>query len=146
MSKRTTLKVIKRRPPTTARGNSRFGNVNSMVSGVYADLSRRNVDQRSKLAKILRGIEGELVSAIGGDPSPQQKILIDRAVYKIARCTMFEAAHLTGQGEGADEHYLAWSNSLRLDLQALGLKRVPKAVQSLAEYLEQEDKHEETQA
>jgi hypothetical protein len=41
-------------------------------------------------------------------------------VYKLFRLTLFEAATLAGD-QGADEHYLAWSNSLRLDLLALGL-------------------------
>jgi len=126
------MRIIKKNPTAGGAPGALCGNDNALKAGVYADLSRRNVDQRSKLAKALRAIEGELVAAIGGDPSPQEKVLIDRAVYKIARCTMFEAAHLTGQGDGADEHYLAWSNSLRLDLQALGLHRREKKIMDIA--------------
>jgi hypothetical protein len=83
----------------------------------------------------MRSVGGDLVSALGGDLTPQQRILVDRIVYKLARCTLFECATLTTQSEPADEHYLAWANSLRHDLALLGLQRVAKDLPSLQTYL-----------
>ena len=96
-----------------------------------------NLDQRTRLAKALSAAESALVSALGGDLSPQELILVDRIVYKLARITLFEIATLTGKGrtEDTDKIYLAWSNSLRLDLQALGLKRRQKEVAELTTYI-----------
>jgi hypothetical protein len=133
VTRRTPIALLKKPAPTGRKGGQ-LANDNAVTSGVYGDLSRRNLDQRSKLARALREIEGELVSAIGGNPSPQQTILIHRIVYKLARITFFEASTLAGD-KGADEHYLAWSNSLRLDLQAIGLDRVPPPTPTLADYL-----------
>ena len=70
------------------------------------------------------------------DRADQEKILVDRVVYKLARCTLAEASHFSGES-GADDHYIAWSNSLRLDLQALGLERREKNVMELGEYVKQ---------
>jgi hypothetical protein len=133
MSRRVPIELLKKNPRDGRKGG-RLANTNAVKHGAYGDLSKRNLDQRSKLARALREVEGELVDAVGGDPSPQEKILIDRVVFKLARVTLFEAETLTG-GNGADEHYLAWSNSIRLDLQAIGLKRAPKPVPSLQEFL-----------
>ncbi len=115
----------------------------ALKSGFYSDLSRRNINQNSKLARVLRKMEAELVSALGGHETvtPQEKILIDRVVYKLARCTLAEAAYFNGDG-GADEHYLAWSNSLRLDLQALGLERRAKKIMDLQSFLNQQSQVE----
>jgi len=138
MPRRYPLRVIKKRPPATKTGGAPKNNANALKSGVYADLSRRNIDQRTKLARALHAVEADLVSALGGAEAitPQEKILVDRVVYKLARCTLAEASHFAGES-GADDHYLAWSNSLRLDLQALGLDRRVKDVMDLGEYVKQ---------
>ena len=46
-----------------------------------------------------------------------------------------EAAIFNDIGKPDTTQYLAWSNSLRLDLQALGLERRKKGAMSLAEYM-----------
>jgi hypothetical protein len=135
MPKKTPLRVVKKYVPGIHEVGAPNGNSNAVVHGCYADLSSRNLDGRTKLARALRAVEGDLVSAVGGNPTPQETIIIQRVVYKLARCTMFEAASLNGQGKPADEHYLAWANSLRLDLVALGLQRREKQVMSLHAYL-----------
>jgi hypothetical protein len=109
-----TLAMVKKLPGSKKHGG-REKNANSLKTGVYADLSHRNMDQRSRFAKALNRVEADLVSAIGGDPSPQEIILIQRVVYKTARCFLFEAAALSGQLEASsasDQYYIAWSNSL----------------------------------
>src|SRR5215831_16927249 len=119
MTKRVPIRVLKK-PTHTGRVGAPIGNNNPMTTGIYADLSSRNLDGRSKLARAMRAVKADLTMAVGNDPSPQRRMLIDRCVYKLFRITLFEAATLAGD-QGADEHYLAWSNSLRLDLLALGL-------------------------
>ena len=82
-----------------------------------------------------------MVSTIGGDPTPQESILIDRIVFKMLRCTLYEMATLQGKTNGGSDHiYLAWANSLRLDLQSLGLSRKTKDVIDLSHYLKKHTK------
>jgi hypothetical protein len=142
MPRKTRLAVIKKSTRTNGEGAPR-GNGNNLKFGAYADLSDRNIDQRSKLARALKAIENDLVNSLGGNPSPQEMILLQRVVAKVARCTLFESAAFTGQGNPADEHYLAWANSLRHDLCALGLKARPKVLPSLAEYLAERESESE---
>ncbi len=138
MPKKTPLR-LRRKSGKTGQIGPPKNNTNAAKSGAFADLRRRNLDQRTKLARALRSVEAELVSALGGDPSPQEIILVDRAVYKLARITLFEAATVTGEGrtEETDKIYLAWANSLRLDLQALGLERRQKQVMELGAYVKE---------
>lgn len=133
MTKRVPIRVLKK-PTIGGTPEKRKRTTSAMVTGIYGDLSGRNLDQRSKLAKALRVTTDALIETIGGKPSPPQRILIDRAVYKMARCSLFESATLAGEN-GSDEHYLAWANSLRLDLIALGLDQVDSPVPSLQDYI-----------
>jgi hypothetical protein len=90
------------------------------------------------LVKFIRHAENSIISALGGreNITPQQRIIINRAAYKAARCRLFEAAAIAEDGTThADHYYLAWTNSLRTDLLALGLNRVPRPVQDLQSYL-----------
>jgi hypothetical protein len=136
MPRRTPLRLRRKTTQSGKKGPPKR-NLNALKSGAFADLGRRNLDQRTKLAKALRAVEGELVAALGGDPTPQEQILIQRVGYKLARITLFEAATLTGESpsDHVDKVYLAWSNSLRLDLQALGLERRQKDVTELTAYM-----------
>ena len=57
------------------------------------------------------------------------------------RYTLYEMATLQGSTNGGSDHiYLAWANSLRLDLQALGLTRKTKSVVDLPTYLDRQAK------
>jgi len=132
MTKRVPIRVLKK-PATTGQIGAPIGNDNKLVSGIYADLAGRNLDQRSKLARAMRAVKADLTMAVGNDPSPQRRMLIDRCIYKLFRLTLFEAATLAGE-KGADEHYLAWANSLRLDLLALGLDHMKPKTPDLAAY------------
>src|SRR5215471_7588575 len=108
MTKRVPIRVMKK-TTDTGRVGAPTGNSNAMVAGIYADLSSRNLDGRSKLARAMRAVKADLMMAVGSDPSPQKRILIDRVTYKLFRITLFEAATLAGE-KNADEHYLAWAN------------------------------------
>lgn len=94
---------------------------------IWIDFKRVKLDQRSKLAKTIKFIRGELVRHVGGAPSVAQSILIDRVVYKTIKCYLWETNFFSEREQGSRDHYLALANSLRLDLALLGLaeKEVP---------------------
>jgi hypothetical protein len=110
-------------------------NGNAIKDGFYADIVPQNLDWRKKLTKSFRAVQSALTLSIGGEPSPQQMILIDSIAYKFVRCCLFEISVLKGESDSGQEHYLALSNSLRHDLIALGLQRVAKDVPSLQAYI-----------
>ena len=59
------------------------GNKNALVHGLHsykAMLNGDGLDQRTSLFKALREKEQELVTALGGDPSPQEQAIISDSV------------------------------------------------------------------
>ncbi len=128
---------LKKRQSKTGKKGGQYGNTNSQKHGAFAQIDLRKIDLRTREAKNLAAAKDLLIAALGGDPTPQESILIDRVVFKMLRCTLYEMATLQGQtGGGSDHIYLAWANSLRLDLQALGLSRKTKSVMDLTNYLD----------
>ncbi len=113
------------------------GNDNAVRHGGYRQL--RQLDGRSREAKIIREIQAALVDALGGDPSPQQILIIQRACVKALRCAAMEHEILSRDGDVPDslQHdYLRWSRELRSDLLALGLDRRSAEVADLKSYLQ----------
>jgi hypothetical protein len=91
--------------------------------------SRRNnltsVDGRCRVARCMRDFARELERHLGGNPTPAQRILIREASIKDAKLTMMVDRILSETEPDMDcatRTYLAWANSLRRDLEALGLK------------------------
>ena len=124
------------------------GNLNGVRHGLYslrALLSGDGLDQRTSLYKALREKERELISSLGGEPSPQEKAIIADTVK-----TMLFLGSL--------DHYLTGLKSLvrkgrvhcvlsertrlaahmRENLKTLGLKRVAKPL-TLADLLAEGD-------
>ncbi len=102
------------------------------------DLSRENLDGRTKIARTLREIETTLVTALGGDPSPQEIMLIKRASVKAVRCSLVERHLLAVNADVSQslrDDYLRWARELRSDLLALGLERRQRNVTDLQSYL-----------
>ena len=87
--------------------------------------SFKNLDGRTRTAKAFIKVRRELKSALGGDLSPQESILVDRVVFLLYKITTFENAMLQGHGssESVDAYFLAWVNTLRRTLESLGLER-----------------------
>ncbi len=83
------------------------------------------LDRRSKVGRLFRTTVNDLSAQIGGDPSPAQALLIQAAALKAARLYLLSEKLLNGGdlSEGSDHSALAWLNSMRLDLSALGLER-----------------------
>jgi hypothetical protein len=89
------------------------------------------MDRRSHLYRGLLAIKQSLIDELGGSITAQEALLVERATFKTVRCFLFEKAMLEGLDVKTDERYLAWANSLRLDLMALGLKRRAKNIDDL---------------
>jgi hypothetical protein len=83
------------------------------------------VDGRCRVARQIREFSASLVEHVGGAPTPAQAVLIREASLKNAKVVMLADKILEGAELDLDlaaRCYLAWSNSLRRDLEALGLK------------------------
>ena len=114
----------------------REGNTNALKHGAYRQLTC--LDARTREARYLAGLEATLVSALGGDPSPQQILLIRRVCVKALRCSLLEQEIIVKNGRfprTVGEDYLRWSRDLRLDLQALGIEKRMKRVVDLQDYI-----------
>ena len=93
---------------------------------------------RTRQARALRQIEAELATSLGGEPSPQQVLIIQRASVKAIRCALAEVAILAGTAsDRLSEDWLRWSRELRADLLALGLERRTRTVTDLKSYVEE---------
>jgi len=114
-----------------------------IVHGLYADLAKRKIDGRTKLAKAMREARDGLTQLFhGGETNAAAALLIDRILYKALKLTLYEAQDLKGMdgiSPGSESRYLNMSNSLRDDIRlliALAEKQAPeKTVPDLHEYL-----------
>lgn len=93
-----------------------------LKTAFWVDFRRLRLDKRTKLAKTIAFLRKELTNHVGGEPSIAQSILIDRVVHKVVKAHLYEQGFLSNPEQGNRDHYLALVNSLRLDLQALGLQ------------------------
>jgi hypothetical protein len=100
------------------------------------DQSLTDVDRRTRAGRVMKSVILELTAHIG-DASAPQRLLVQCAALKATRLALLTDELLDGTppSEGSDHHALAWLNSLRLDLQALGLERKEPATLDLAAYL-----------
>ena len=95
------------------------------------------LDRRTNAAKVLKKITSDLLDHLG-DPTAPQRLIVQGAAFKALRVALFADRMLNDDdapSEKGDHNLLAWSNSLRLDLQALGLERRERATIDLATYL-----------
>jgi hypothetical protein len=96
------------------------------------------VDGRCRVARTVRDFARELVVHVGSDPTPAQRVLIREASIKNAKLGLLVDQILEGDGLDVDlatRCYLAWSNSLRRDLEVLGLKGPEKKLPELGQFL-----------
>lgn len=105
--------------------------------GAYStDASLRNIDERTAEGKLMRAVRDELVHHMGGVPSYPEQLLIQAISLKAVRLSHFARLLLAGNAEGSDERFLAFSNSLRLDLAQLGMKAPRAELPSLSQYID----------
>lgn len=112
-------------------------------SGVWLDFKAVKLDGRTKLAQALRNMKAALAKHVGGEPSIAETILIDRITHKVVKAYIYETNYFSSPELGSKDHYLALVNSLRLDLQALGLNQKEKKILDLTEYLRKKQSREE---
>jgi hypothetical protein len=117
------------RPSKARRKRRRIGAFSKRLT--FSDL-----DRRTNAGKYVNSIKNALEAQIG-TPSPGQQILIKLVAVKMLRCEMMYDRVLS-QPDGGDlqdrveNYFLAWSNSVRRDLQALGvLESSPNAIDEL---------------
>jgi hypothetical protein len=128
------------------------GSRNAIKHGVYSAkklLNGKTIDKRSTLFKSLREREQEYISALGGDPSPQEMAIITDAVmndFYIAHCDNYLLKLKSLMRKGKPHPCLAIRNGLaaqrRADLQAIGLHRRTKPTQSASAILAAEQEVE----
>jgi hypothetical protein len=118
-----------RRPSMARRKKHRIGAFSRRLT--FSDL-----DGRTNAGKYVNSIKHGLEAQIG-NPSQGQQILIKLVAVKMLRCEMMYERVLS-QPDGGDlqdrveNYFLAWSNSVRRDLQALGvLESSPNAIDEL---------------
>ena len=95
------------------------------------------LDFRTREGKFARAIQDELTQHVGGQPNAAQQLLIRLASIKALRLALMSDFVLTEHSisERDDRQFLAWANSLRRDLDVLGLTRRVKSSPRLAEIL-----------
>ena len=121
------------------------GNKYALRHGLYslrAMLNGDGLDMRTSLYRALAEKESELTSALGGDPSPQEKAIIADTVKTMLYVGSLDA-YLMGLKslvrKGRVHNVLIertrLAGHLRENLKTLGLKRVPKEIPDLAKEL-----------
>jgi hypothetical protein len=84
----------------------------------------------------MKGVICSLTEQIGS-PTTAQALLIQSCALKATRLSLLSEQLLAGNppSEGSDHHCLAWLNSMRLDLMALGLERRERQILDLHGYM-----------
>jgi hypothetical protein len=122
------------------------GNKKRLTHGLYsykATLEGSTVDKRTSLYQAIKAKEMELVSALGGDPSPQQQAIINDTVKVMLYVGSLDGYLMglkslvrKGRCHPVVEMRTRLAAHLRENLKTLGLKRVPTDIQNLSRLLE----------
>jgi hypothetical protein len=106
-------------------------------------LSFAQLDLRTAEGQYADDVRTALTEGLGHSPSPAQQILIQMAALKLLRCELLCRQILSAESiqDRHDHHFLAWSNSVRRDLEALSGLRPAAAtpvdpMQALSNHLE----------
>jgi hypothetical protein len=85
-----------------------------------------NLDRRSHCGRMFRDLTESLHQQLGDSPTPAQRLIVQSAAVKAVRMSLASEQIMAMESSVADidREWLAWSNSLKQDLQALGLKAV----------------------
>lgn len=96
------------------------------------------LDSRTREGRFAKVVREELISHLGGQPTAPQVLLIETATLMALRVALLSRHVLSEEAlrERDDRQLVAWMNSLRLTLVALGIERPIQAAPSLASYIE----------
>ena len=125
-----------------------------MRHGYYAlliTLKKGHLDRRTLLGRYQMDQEKELAAALGGDPSPQEAVLIRDTVKSMLYLGSIDA-YLTGLKSAVKRGHLhpiitqrtKLAGHIRENLKALGLKRVQKQI-TLEDILNEDQPSEQEQ-
>jgi hypothetical protein len=122
------LPARQRRPSMARRKKRRIGAFSKRLA--FSDL-----DGRTNAGKFVNSIKSDLEAQIG-NPSPGQQILIKLIAIKVLRCEMMYDQVLSKPNGGdlqdrVENYFLAWSNSVRRDLEALGVLDASSGIDAL---------------
>ncbi len=122
------------------RGNSRVTGMakNTRQIGPYSgEKALTRLDLRTREGRYLRAIQDELTAQVGDDPTAAEKLLIRLASLKALRVALMAPKIMTSEAidERADRQFLAWANSLRRDLDTLGIAKRAQSSPRLADLL-----------
>ena len=122
------LSARQRRPSMAKRKKRRIGAFSRRLS--FSDL-----DGRTNAGKFANSIKNDLERQIG-NPGPAQQILIKLIAVKVLRCEMMYDQVLSSPNGGnlqdrVENYFLAWANSIRRDLEALGVLEAPSDADAL---------------
>jgi hypothetical protein len=111
------------------------------------DQAITDVDRRTREGRFLKTVTTELINHLGDATAPQ-RLLVQAAALKATRMMLLTDQLLAGVplSEGSDHHALAWLNSMRPDLMAIGLERKGPASIDLREYLRSQTEVSVTEA
>lgn len=106
-------------------------------------------DGRSKESRFLRALREKLREALGGDPSPQQLLIIEMLIRQVAILSVGHTWSQANEGALINKRKKAFapivlemlriSGSIASHLQALGLERKAKPVVTLAEIMKSKE-------
>jgi len=123
------------------------GNKNRLTHSFYtykAMLNGDGLDQRTSLFKAMREKEQELITALGGDPSPQERTIITDTIKHLLYAASLDHYLLSlkslvrkGKVHGVLSERTRIGAHVRENLKTLGLKRFAKTV-SLQDLLQQD--------
>jgi hypothetical protein len=106
------------------------------------------LDRRTRAGKFAHGVRQALAAQLGRPATAAEQLIIAGAAVKALRCEMLVQRILAQKNleNGQDFHFLAWSNGLRRDLEALGIGPRDPAPPSLSQYLLERRKRLESDA
>ncbi len=108
--------------------------------GQYStNASLASADGRTKLGKTMATFRDALIEHVGGNPSAPEMLIINAAVTKAVRLQLGQEKALRDATEQDSHNWLAWSESLRRDLIALGLESRKDAPIDLRDYIRERE-------
>lgn len=111
------------RPELAPKSPSKFGRVGPYSRTLQNGALGKVLDGRSRWGRFVRAYERMLRQHLGGDPSAIQSVLITRAVRLALHVEMMDERSLMKSMTDIDtRNYLAWANTLRRTLVALGIE------------------------
>jgi hypothetical protein len=97
------------------------------------------LDLRTSEGQFAKAVRDQLALHLGGELTAPQQLLVSAAAIKALRLELLVQRILAPDALDSqqDGKFLAWANSLRRDLESIGIARKPLPVPTLAEHLAQ---------